>query len=280
MTHPLGICLWFDKQAKEAANFYQSVFPGFKMLSENPLAVNYTLYGRRFMHLNGGPGYTINPSISFFIESNDSDLLQQIWDKLSKDGKILMAMNSYPWSAKYGWCSDQYGVNWQLMHQNKKEVTIIPSMMFTQHNNGKAYEAIQFYHSIFSNSSIENISKYEKGEPDTEGNIKYSRFYLEQLPFSAMESSMPHEFTFNEGVSFMITVDTQEEIDFYWNHFLEGGQAGRCGWIKDKYGISWQIVPSILGKLMTHPETAPKATYAFLQMSKFIIHDLVKATAS
>ncbi|NCW12428.1 MAG: hypothetical protein EBV82_04540 [Chitinophagia bacterium] len=206
MTHPLGICLWFDKQAKEAANFYQSVFPGFKMLSENPLAVNYTLYGRRFMHLNGGPGYTINPSISFFIESNDSDLLQQIWDKLSKDGKIMMAMNSYPWSAKYGWCSE--------------------------------------------------------------------------LPFSAMESSMPHEFTFNEGVSYMITVDTQEEIDFYWNHFLEGGQAGRCGWIKDKYGISWQIVPSILGKLMTHPETAPKATYAFLQMSKFIIHDLVKATAS
>jgi predicted 3-demethylubiquinone-9 3-methyltransferase (glyoxalase superfamily) len=280
MTHPLGICLWFDHQAKQAADFYQSVFPGFKSLSENPLAVNYTLYGRRLMHLNGGPGYTINPSISFFIETHDAEELQQIWEKLSEGGKVMMAMNSYPWSPKYGWCSDQYGVNWQLMLTERNDIAVIPSMMFTHHNNGKAYEAIKYYTSIFSNSSIEAISKYEKGEPDTEGNIKYSRFYLHEMAFSAMESSMPHAFTFNEAVSYMITVDTQEEIDFYWNHFLEGGQAGRCGWIKDKYGVSWQIVPSILGKLMTNPETAPKATYAFLQMSKFIISDLEKATAS
>ena len=164
MTHPLGICLWFDKQAKEAADFYQTVFPGFKSLSANPLAVNYTLYGRRFMHLNGGPGYTINPSISFFIESNDTNQLQEIWEKLSEGGKVMMAMNSYPWSPKYGWCSDQFGVNWQLMFTEREDVAVIPNMMFTQHHNGKAYEAIQYYTSIFSNSSIifvnvsENIS--------------------------------------------------------------------------------------------------------------------------
>jgi predicted 3-demethylubiquinone-9 3-methyltransferase (glyoxalase superfamily) len=75
----------------------------------------------------------------------------------------------------------------------------------------------------------------------------------------------------------MVTVDTQEEIDHLWDNLVARGSPGRCGWLKDKYGVSWQIVPSILGKLMTNPETAPKATYAFLQMSKFVIADLENA---
>jgi predicted 3-demethylubiquinone-9 3-methyltransferase (glyoxalase superfamily) len=75
----------------------------------------------------------------------------------------------------------------------------------------------------------------------------------------------------------MVTMDTQEEIDHLWNNLTDGGAPGRCGWLKDKYGVSWQIVPSVLGKLMTNPETAPKATYAFLQMSKFVIADLEAA---
>lgn len=102
---------------------------------------------------------------------------------------------------------------------------------------------------------------------------------MNDLPFGAMDSSANHQFNFNEGISFIITVDSQEEIDHYWNLLEEGGNPGRCGWIKDKYGVSWQVVPSVLGKYMTDPATAPKATYAFLQMSKFIIADLEKAVA-
>ena len=150
-------------------------------------------------------------------------------------------------------------------------------MMFVGNNAGKANEAIEFYTSLFANSKIVDISKYEEGEPDVTGYIKYSQFELEHKPFGAMDSSANHQFNFNEAVSFIITVDTQEEIDHYWNNLLEGGIAGKCGWIKDKYGVSWQVVPSILGKLMTNPATAPKATYAFLQMSKFIIADLENA---
>lgn len=82
---------------------------------------------------------------------------------------------------------------------------------------------------------------------------------------------------FNEKVSFVLVVDTQAEIDYFWNHFTKEGQAGQCGWIKDKYGISWQVIPSILGKLMSNPETAPKVTYAFMQMSKFEIAQLEEA---
>ena len=153
----------------------------------------------------------------------------------------------------------------------------MPHLLFTGNNAGKANEAIHYYTSLFDQSKTIKIDTYQNGEPDIEGFIKYAQFELNNLSFGIMDSSAPHKFAFNEGVSFVVTVDTQEEIDFYWEYLVKGGAPGRCGWLKDKYGVSWQVVPSMLGKLMTTPATAPKATYAFLQMSKFIIADLEKA---
>ena len=280
MTHSISTCLWFDGKAKEAADFYKTVFDDFEMISENPFAVNYRLFGRRFMHLNGGPGYVINPSISFFINGESAAEVEALWEKLIVEGKVLMPLDTYPWSKKYGWCADKYGVNWQVMLGHESSCKIMPNLLFCGINNGKTQEAIEFYTQIFKPSSIIQISKYEKGEADTEGLIKYAQFELNNLPFGAMDSSAPHAFNFNEAVSFIIMVDTQEEIDYYWNHFTENGSAGRCGWVKDKFGISWQVIPTVLGKFMGNPETAPKATYAFLQMSKFIIDDLEKAVLS
>lgn len=281
MIHELGICLWFDKNAKEAADFYIHTFSEFEPISENPLAINYRFYGRRFMHLNGGPGYPINPSISFFLNINEEKEIQRIWDAIMHNGgSILMPLNTYPWSTKYGWCADKYGVNWQIMMGHDSPAKIAPSFMFTGTNNGKASEAIDFYTQLFPKSEIQFKQLYEKGEQDIEGNIKYSQFLLNGQVFHAMESSTPNVHSFNEGVSFIITVDNQEEIDYYWDHLILDGQPGRCGWLKDKFGVSWQIVPSNLGKFMSNPETAPKATYAFLQMSKFVIADLEKAVQS
>ncbi|MEY4260937.1 MAG: hypothetical protein RL656_1910 [Bacteroidota bacterium] len=94
--------------------------------------------------------------------------------------------------------------------------------------------------------------------------------------FMCLNNCAPN-LNFNEKISFVLTVDTQDEIDYYWNYFTKEGQAGQCGWLEDKYGVSWQVVPSILGKLMTNPETAPKATYAFMQMSRFDIAKLQEA---
>ena len=277
MLHSIGTCLWFDGKAKEAAHFYKEVFGEVVILSENPMAVVYNIFGRRFMNLNGGPGYPINPSISFFISVDTEAEMDAMWEKLIVDGKILMPLNKYPWSEKYGWCADRYGVNWQIMLGHKSRSRIMPNLMFTGNQNGNAKQAIEYYSSLFTNSNTVQIDTYQKGEPDTEGNIKYAQFELDNLSFGAMDSSAPHQFSFNEGVSFIITVDTQEEIDNYWNYLVKEGAPGRCGWLKDKFGVSWQIVPTILGKLMTNPVTAPKATYAFLQMSKFIIADLEKA---
>ncbi len=277
MTHAISNCIWFDGKAKEAANFYKEVFGSFVMISENPFVVNYSLFGRRFMHLNGGPGYPINPSISFYISAETEAEIDTLWAKLTTGGKVMMPLNTYPWSKKYGWCADKFGVNWQLMLGHESTCKVMPHMLFCGANNGRAADAISFYTGIFKESEIKTISKYEKGEADTEGHIKYSQFELTKFPFGAMDSSGAHQFSFNEGVSFIVMVDTQEEIDYYWNNLIVDGSPARCGWLKDKFGVSWQVVPSILGKYMTNPETAPKATYAFLQMSKFIIADLVKA---
>ena len=277
MLQSIGTCLWFDGKAKEAALYYKEVFGDVEIISENPMAVVYQIFGRRFMNLNGGPGFNINPSISFFLSMENEAETQRLWEKLTVDGKILMPLNKYPWSDKYGWCADKYGVNWQLMLGHKSKSKLMPNMLFTGQQNGKANEAIHFYTNLFKGASVINIDTYKKGEPDTEGNIKYAQFELNELSFGAMDSSAPHQFSFNEAVSFIITVDTQEEIDYYWNYLIQNGAPGKCGWLKDKFGISWQVVPTCLGKFMTNPATAPKAAYAFLQMSKFIIADLEKA---
>jgi len=277
MLQSIGTCLWFDGKAKEAALYYKEVFGDVEIISENPMAVVYQIFGRRFMNLNGGPGFNINPSISFFLSMENEAETQSLWEKLTVDGKILMPLNKYPWSDKYGWCADKYGVNWQLMLGHKSKSKLMPNMLFTGQQNGKANEAIHFYTNLFKGATVINIDTYKKGEPDTEGNIKYAQFELNELSFGAMDSSAPHQFSFNEAVSFIITVDTQEEIDYYWNYLIQNGAPGKCGWLKDKFGISWQVVPTCLGKFMTNPATAPKAAYAFLQMSKFIIADLEKA---
>jgi predicted 3-demethylubiquinone-9 3-methyltransferase (glyoxalase superfamily) len=272
MLQSIGTCLWFDGKAKEAALYYKEVFGDVEIISENPMAVVYQIFGRRFMNLNGGPG-----SISFFLSMENETQTQNLWEKLIVDGKILMPLNKYPWSDQYGWCADKYGVNWQLMLGHKSKSKLMPNMLFTGQQNGKANEAIHFYTNLFKGATVINIDTYKKGEPDTEGNIKYAQFELNELSFGAMDSSAPHQFSFNEAVSFIITVDTQEEIDYYWNYLIQNGAPGKCGWLKDKFGISWQVVPTCLGKFMTNPATAPKAAYAFLQMSKFSIADLEKA---
>jgi len=277
MSQSIGTCLWFDGNAKEAFNYYQNIFKEVELISENPFAVVYNLYGRRFMHLNGGPGHPITPAISFYIMADSNEEAETIWNQLIIDGKILMPLNEYPWSKKYGWCADKFGVNWQIIVDYKSSCKVMPSFMFCGDNAGKAEEAIAHYRSLFTNSSLVEMRKYEKGGFDTEGYIMYAQFELNTLPFGIMDSSAPHAFSITDAVSFTILVNTQEEIDYYWDYLTKEGVPGKCGWLQDKYGVHWQVVPSILGKYMTNPVTAPKATYAFLQMTKFIIADLEKA---
>jgi predicted 3-demethylubiquinone-9 3-methyltransferase (glyoxalase superfamily) len=192
-----------------------------------------------------------------------------------------MPYNTYPWAHKYGWLQDKYGLTWQLSWSDyhKTEQKITPMIMFTKDLAGKAKKAIEMYTSIFPNSKIEVLIPYEKGEGDTEGFIKHSRFTLSGQDFMAMDSSGPHDFTFNEALSFVVHCGTQEEIDHYWEKLSAVPEAEQCGWLKDVYGVSWQIVPTAMNDMMKNgtKEQIARVTKAFLKMKKFEIAKLQEA---
>lgn len=277
MKNEMYPCVWLNGNAKEAADYYCSVFENSTIISENPMVVIFKIENTKFMALNGGPHFKINPSISFFVHCSVTNEIDKLWNQLSENGKVMMPLNKYPWSEKYGWCQDKFGVNWQLMISKDAEQKIIPSLMFTQKQSGRAEEAMKLYTSIFKDAGIKTISRYEAGEHDVEGYIKNAGFTLNNQLFNAMDSSGAHEFTFNEGVSIVVPCDNQEEIDYYWYKLSEGGEESQCGWLKDKFGVSWQIVPAILGKLMSDPSRSQRVVQAFMKMKKFDIEKLEQA---
>ena len=272
-------CLWFDENAKEAAEFYCSVFNKSSITSENDMVVTFETYGQKFMCLNGGSQFSFNPSISFFVLCESEDEINNLWRSFSENGLVLMPLDKHDWSERYGWVQDRFGVSWQLS-LGKIEDTgqkISPVLMFTGEHNGKVQQAIHYYTSIFEGSSIKGILKYSGEDNDTEGNVKHAQFTLGEQVFMSMDSSQMHQSGFNEAISFVVECDTQNEIDFYWNKLTESGEEGQCGWLKDKYGISWQIIPAILEELMNDESRSERVINAFLKMKKFEIEKLVNA---
>lgn len=279
MKNQIYPCLWFDGKAKEAAEFYCSVFPGTFIASENPLVVTISSAGQKFMFLNGGPHFVLNPSISFFVVCETVDEVDTAWTKLLEGSSVLMPLDKYDWSEKYGWLQDKFGVNWQLSFGKMEDVgqKFTPTLMFTQHNAGNAEKAIQFYTSVFENSSVRGILRYSANEGDVEGTVKHAQFSLNNHVFMAMDSSLAHQFSFNEASSLVVECATQDEIDYYWEKLSAVPEAEQCGWLKDQFGVSWQIVPEILEQLMSDPSRSERVVNAFLQMKKFDIEKLLKA---
>lgn len=290
--------LWFDKEAREAAEFYCTVFPDSRITNVTTLhdtpsgdndVVSFEVWGYSFMSISAGPLFKFNPSISFMVNfdpSRDSDAkerLDAVWAKLSEGGKALMPLDKYPFSERYGWVEDKYGVSWQLILANpegEERPPIIPSLLFVGDVCGRAEEATDFYISVFEDAERGTIARYPKGmEPDKEGTIMFTDFHLLGQWFAAMDSAHEHAFNFNEAVSLMVSCDTQAEIDHYWEKLSAVPEAEQCGWLKDKYGVSWQIVPTALGELMGKgtPEQSERVTQAFLQMKKFDIERLKQA---
>lgn len=291
--------LWFDKEAREAAEFYVSVFgneskiTNTTILSDTPSGdaevVSFELVGYRFMAISAGPLFKLNPSVSFILNFDPSkderarENLNSLWVKLLQGGDVLMPLDEYPFSKLYGWLQDKYGVSWQLMLTNpegEERPFITPFLMFVGDICGKAEEASNFYLSVFRNAKRGIIARYPKGmEPDQEGTIMFTDFMLENQWFSAIDSAYEHNFSFNEAISFMVYCDSQEEIDYYWGKLSAVPEAEQCGWVKDKYGFSWQIVPAEMDKMMSNgtPEQIANLMRVVLQMKKFNISELREA---
>jgi len=293
MKKPIAPCLWFDDQAEEAAGLYTSLFKnsgiinisrygkeGFEVHGKKEgtaLTVEFSLNGQLFNGLNGGPQFKFNPSVSFYVVCDSEEEVDFLWEKLSENGSVMMPLDQYPWSKKFGWVNDRYGLSWQISldkldgTQNK----ISPSFLFMGSDHPLAEQAVHFYTSVFPISGIDHILKYGSDEGEVEGSVKHAQFTLQNQTFMLMGNSMEHQFDFNEAISFQVFCDTQDEIDFFWDKLSEGGSEGRCGWLKDKYGVSWQVVPSNLGELMGNPEKSGKVMEAFLKMEKFDLKTLL-----
>lgn len=290
--------LWFDKEAKDAAAFYTSLFPDSQVTNVTTLhntpsgdcdIVSFTLWGYSFMAISAGPLFKLNPSISFMVNfdpSQDKDAktrIDKVWAKLLEGGKALMPLDKYPFSERYGWVQDKYGLSWQLIltkPEGEERPRIIPSLLFVGDVCGKAEEASDFYLSVFKQARRGAIARYPAGmEPDKEGTVAFTDFMLGGQWFAAMDSAHEHKFAFNEAISFIVHCDTQEDIDYFWGKLSAVPESEQCGWLKDKFGVSWQIVPTAMDEMMKEKDEKKMArlTEAFLQMKKFDIAKLQEA---
>jgi len=140
-------------------------------------------------------------------------------------------------------------------------------------------EAANFYTSVFPNSTILDVSRYGEAGPRPEGTVMVVSFELDGQKFTALNGGP--DFTFNEAISFQVSCETQEEVDAFWSKLSEGGEQGPCGWLKDKFGVSWQIVPNALPRLLGDPdrEKSQQVMQAMLQMKKIEIAELERAAA-
>lgn len=369
--------LWFDTQAVEAAEFYVKTFPDSKVTFKTEIKntpsgdcdiVGFTVMSYEFMAISAGPLFKFNPSISFHLKFKTPEEVDAIWGKLLPGGTVMMELGEYPFSKRYGWIQDKFGVSWQIIQADGEfEQQVVPVLMFTQDNCGKAEAAMNDYASIFPNSKATVFMRYGEGEsPDKPGTVKYGQLLLEGEEFGIMESAHDHKFTFNEAISLIVNCKDQAEIDYFWEklsavpeadlpapqpntfyvyvimcdddsmyigqtqdilerwrkhnkglgaehtkkhkpdriihfeefssreeavkreHDLKTGfgrkwlkrewkagrtrQAGQCGWLKDKYGLSWQIIPQNMGELVN----SEKTTQAMLKMKKIVIEELKK----
>ncbi len=280
MNNSIYPCLTLKGKVAEAADFYINAFGDGKILQTSPFVIQIQLGGQKFMLLNDGPSSKPNASISFMVIIETEEEVEKYWNSLTDGGEVLMALDTYDWSPRYGWVQDKYGVSWQLyLGDNKAGLQkFSPTLMFAGDKAGRATEAVHFYTSVFPKSAITGIMNYSEGEGDQTDFVKHAQFTINDYVLMAMDSSGEQGFTFNDAISIVVECDTQAEIDSYWNQLTaNGGYEVACGWLRDKYGISWQIIPKILGRLMTDPERGQRAMAALMKMKKLIIADLENA---
>jgi len=283
--------LWYDKEAREAALFYISLFEHSKLAYtktiKNPPPfsdseiVSFELAGQQFIAISAGPYYKLNPSISLMVACSTSGEVDRIWEALSEGGTELMALGEYPFSKRYGWIQDRYGLSWQLMLvEGEQEVQkITPCLLFSGGTCGKAGEAVKYYAEVFENSEIGMISRYGEGEAESpKAMVNYSAFKLDGMAFSAMDNGYDVDYTFNEAFSLIVNCKDQKEIDYFWGKLSAVPEAESCGWCKDQFGVSWQVLPSNWEEILFggSKEQVQRVNEAVLEMKKFDLEVLEK----
>ena len=287
--------IWCQGNAAEAGKFYSQVLPqtsaettmsypteglpDFQLpFAGEPLVVDVMVGGYQLRLINAGAEFRPTPAISFILnmdplmfdggEDQARATIQEVWTALSDGGQVRMELGVYPHSKLYGWVEDRFGVNWQLMLTDpagEPRPFVIPQLLFTG-PAAHAQEAMDLYTGLLPDSETTLVVPHA-GQPD---GIMFAEFKLAGQCFSAMDGGSDHDFTFTPGLSLELSCADQDEIDAVWEVLSSVPEAEQCGWVVDRFGVSWQIVPENMGELMLHPG----AYQRMLSMKKLIIAEL------
>ena len=282
MDQHITPAIWCDGTADEAARFYADVFREGSIVEQVPeLAATVSIHGFRLSLINGGDQYAPNPSISCILnfdpllfggEEQARAYLDELYERLSTGG-VLMELGEYPFSPRYAWVRDRFGMTWQLMLTDpagEPRPFILPSFMFGGTNHANAEEATDAWIALFDDARRGALRRYEEGGPMEAGTIMFTDFTLRGTWMAARDSGAFHDFTFTPGVSMIVSCRDQEEIDRYWTGLSAVPEAERCGWCVDRWGVSWQVVPQNIAELMADAAMRDK----ILQMGKIELNRL------
>jgi predicted 3-demethylubiquinone-9 3-methyltransferase (glyoxalase superfamily) len=285
--------VWCRRTATEQGDFYASVLPGTtaRTTSRYPttdlpdfqrdfageaLVVDVTIGGYLIRLINAGDEFAPNPSVSFALsfspngpdgERGAHDEIDRVWSGLSDGGEVRMPLADYPYSPYYGWIADRYGVNWQLMLTPPGSGDIppvVPQLLFTG-EEPRAREAIHTYTNLIPDSAPGRLVPWTENDPA----LMFADFTLAGQTFAAMDGGPEHDFTFSPGISLQVDCPDQAEIDRLWEALSAVPEAEACGWLVDRFGVSWQIVPEMIDSLLQKPD----AYQHMLGMKKLVIAD-------
>lgn len=283
--------IWCNRTADAAADFYVTTFPNAEVVAtqaypeEGLLDFQQEFAGQTILKdvniggvmlslLNAGDNYTPNPSISFMVNTTAEEV-ERLFAAFSAEGQVLMELSPMPFSPLYGWVQDKFGVSWQLVaagdHLEEELPYLVPCLMFAGSAAGQAEAAIDFYTSVLPDSNPGVQATFaELGQADAPADfLAFARFTLAGQYITAMDSPGPMEFGFDCGIALQFAAHGQQELDRVWAALSAHPEAERCGWLRDKFGVSWEIIPDNLGELMAQPGAYEK----LMGMTKIVIDD-------
>ena len=290
-------CIWLDDQAEAAASFYAATFPNGRIEAlmryprgaPNPagrppgsvLTVDFSVAGLRLTLLNAGPSHRPNPSVSFHVVLPEEEAVDALHAVLVEGGMEAMPLGAYPWSPRYAWVQDRFGVSWQLMARaDVAEATALPALMFAGPHHGRARDAITLYATVFPDTRVGHVTDFGEDEGGEAGTVKQAALDLFGQPLVAMDGGAFHAFGFDEGVSLQVYCTDQAEVDRFASALAaEGGEEGPCGWVRDRFGLWWKVVPEVVQHWLTVDDEAARERvfHALMPMRRLDLATLERA---
>ncbi|RRR49695.1 VOC family protein [Streptococcus suis] len=276
--------LWYDTEAKEAVAFYVELFGGkidwTYTITDTPSGdsdlIQFQLGDMTLAAISAGPYFKLNESMSLMVNVANKDEVTRLYQALSEGGRILMPLGEYPFSPYYVWLEDRFGLSWQLSYAPDldKPYQFDICLLFSQDQVGLGQPMLDYYKDKLPQARLGRLSYYGEGEATVAvAKLNYAELFIGDQKIIAMDHGYGGEASFNEAFSLMVYVDSQEEAESWYEKVSAVPEAEICGWVKDQFGISWQIVPRILMEAYdtANPEKVKAVNAAVMTMKRLDI---------